>query len=40
MYDFGYKKVTPGKQSPNITVKVLADKTGLNYSKILKKNKK
>ena len=40
MDDFGYKEVTPGKQSTNITVKVLADETGLNYSKLLKKNKK
>ena len=40
MDDFGYKEVSPGKQNNNITVKVLAEETGLNYYKLPKKSKK
>ena len=40
MDEFGYKEVSSGKQNMNLTVKYLADEAGINYSKILKKNKK
>ena len=40
MDDFGYKEIGQGKQSTNITVKVLVDETGINKDKKLKKAKK
>ena len=40
MDDYGYKETNSGKQNNNITVKYLVDETGINNSKMLKKNKK